>query len=90
MLHATHWSVGVAGNTPPTLTMERDWHLQESEAVGTVVTRVRSQDSEGDRVVYAITKSTVGEDGSHLFAIDENGVVTLAKSLQGLVSGIPP
>lgn len=66
--------------------MSRDWHVQESEEIGSVVTRVTSNDGDGDHIFYRIDKPSVGDDGSQLFEIDQDGIVRIAKSLEGLVS----
>jgi hypothetical protein len=45
-------------NAPPVLTLERKWNILESEPVGSVVTRVRGTDSEGDPLVYGLEHLT--------------------------------
>ncbi|KAF2356358.1 Serine-threonine/tyrosine-protein kinase catalytic domain [Trinorchestia longiramus] len=74
------------GNTPPTVSMTRDWSVSVGEPVGTVVTRITAMDSEGDNISFSIDKSQFGKDGSHLVNIDQAGVVRVAKSLEGLGS----
>ena len=81
-------------NAPPVLTLERKWTILESEAVGSVVTRVRGTDSEGDVLEYGLEPLTdYNVDFSNTrplpFVIDNaTGVVYTNQSLVGRVSDI--
>lgn len=80
-------------NTPPTMYLERNWQIRETEEVGTVITRVHGSDSEGGSLEYGLEPlQFYGTDKTPErlpFRIDpETGVVYLNESLVGRVRTI--
>ncbi|KAB7495880.1 Tyrosine kinase receptor Cad96Ca, partial [Armadillidium nasatum] len=78
-------------NTPPQITLDREWTLTEDEPVGSVVTRIRIHDSDKDDVKVSIGRASSEAfqgrlDGASFFEIDKHKRVILKKSLKGLVT----
>lgn len=79
-------------NTPPILTLDRNWKLPETEPVGNVVIRVHAHDNEQDTLTYGLEPKHDynGDDSPQTplpFFIDNNtGIVYLNETLKGRVS----
>ncbi|XP_017781118.1 PREDICTED: tyrosine kinase receptor Cad96Ca [Nicrophorus vespilloides] len=69
-------------NSPPSMSFNRLWTIEETESVGSVIIRIRAEDNEGDQLTYDIEPKYQGE---HIpFTIDaKSGVVYLNESLKG-------
>ncbi|KAE8737220.1 Tyrosine kinase receptor Cad96Ca-like, partial [Frankliniella occidentalis] len=79
----------LSDNTPPVMHIDRDWLISDAEPVGSVVTRVRASDAEGDALKFGLEPLQLyphpqGEPPPPLpFAIDEDtGVVKTNASLK--------
>lgn len=69
--------------------VERNWDIGENETVGSLITRVRAEDNEGDELIYGLdvaTMSGLPTTESIPFRIDSEGRVYLTESLTGRVS----
>lgn len=70
-------------NTPPVISLHRDWKIPENEEVGTKIESARATDVEGDELVFDIKPSEY-LDGSKYFRVDpQSGDIYLNRSLQG-------
>ncbi|GAB6027068.1 hypothetical protein CHUAL_013794 [Chamberlinius hualienensis] len=75
-------------NTPPTLSLLREWQIVETEPVGARIVTAKGEDLQEDSLKFFIRPSSNGRfpDGSHLFRIDsESGEIFLNESLVGKV-----
>lgn len=77
-------------NTPPTMWLERNWKIMETEPVGSVIERVHGSDAENDILEYGLEPlQHYGIEGKQVtlpFRIDNTtGVVYLNESLKGRV-----
>lgn len=77
-------------NAPPTIYLDRNWQIPETEKVGTVITRVRGSDGEGGSLEYGLEPlqfyGTNKKSERLPFRIDPaTGVVYLNESLVGRV-----
>ncbi|XP_034234117.1 tyrosine kinase receptor Cad96Ca [Thrips palmi] len=79
----------LSDNTPPVMHIDRDWLISDGEPVGSVVTRVRAEDAEGDPLSFGLEPLLLyphpqGEPPPPLpFTIDEtSGVVHTNASLK--------
>lgn len=79
----------LSDNTPPVMHIDRDWLISDGEPVGSVVTRVRAEDAEGDPLTFGLEPLLLyphpqGEPPPPLpFTIDESsGVVHTNASLK--------
>ncbi|XP_018322259.1 tyrosine kinase receptor Cad96Ca [Agrilus planipennis] len=76
-------------NTPPTLWLDRNWRIPETEPVGSVIVRAHGGDNENDNLEYGLEPLNMnyngGKDIDHLpFRIDnKTGVIYLNESLKG-------
>uniref|UniRef100_A0A1B6E4F9 receptor protein-tyrosine kinase n=2 Tax=Clastoptera arizonana TaxID=38151 RepID=A0A1B6E4F9_9HEMI len=71
-------------NTPPIMSLNREWKIDDTEPIGTVVTRARAEDLENDPLEFGIEKGRLGfDDGKPVpFRIDNTtGVVYTNESL---------
>ena len=82
----------LSDNTPPVMHIDRDWLISDAEPVGSVVTRVRASDAEGDALKFGLEPLLLyphpqGEPPPPLpFEIDEDsGVVHTNASLKDRV-----
>ncbi|CAH0768790.1 unnamed protein product [Bemisia tabaci] len=73
----------LSDNAPPVILLERRWSIPDNEKIGTVVTKVRGDDSDGDILEYGLEKHFGDRNQKPLpFAIDnETGVITVNQSL---------
>ncbi|XP_075216987.1 tyrosine kinase receptor Cad96Ca [Lycorma delicatula] len=79
----------ISDNTPPVVWLDRNWIVADTEEVGAVVTRVRSEDAEGDPLEYGLEHhtgfniaNTVQDEKPLPFRIDNRtGVVYTNESL---------
>lgn len=76
--------------SPPTVWVDRNWVVDSTAPVGTVVARVRVSDDGNEKIQYDLEHSTgfniVQENEEPLpFTIDENGKVTTNTSLKNKV-----
>ncbi|KAG8226288.1 hypothetical protein J437_LFUL002727 [Ladona fulva] len=73
----------LSDNTPPVMVLDRNWDIPDNESVGAVVTRVRAQDNEGDRLQFGIEKTLNSPRSDLPFNIDKDrGVVYINQSLE--------
>ncbi|KYB29498.1 tyrosine kinase receptor Cad96Ca isoform X2 [Tribolium castaneum] len=85
------WIVGecqLSDNTPPTMWLDRNWQIPESEPVGSKIIQAHGRDNEGGRVIYGLEplQSLGNEKPTEKlpFRIDPyTGIVYLNESLQG-------
>ncbi|XP_068085169.1 tyrosine kinase receptor Cad96Ca [Anabrus simplex] len=64
-------SAQYSDNSPPVIWIpERSWEIMDSEPVGSEVTRVHGDDSDGDQVIYGIEQKNNHFDGVNTKAID--------------------
>ncbi|XP_073985838.1 tyrosine kinase receptor Cad96Ca [Rhodnius prolixus] len=81
--------IGELDNAPPVLRLNRKWEIQETEPVGSVVTRVYGSDTEGDHLVYGLERLNeynleINDTRPLPFRIDNStGVVYTNQSLVG-------
>lgn len=84
-------------NTPPVMSINRNWRISESETNGSVVTKVLAEDAENDKLEFGLepfTSNNYGSFGSngqsnkhHPFRIDpDSGVVYINDTLTGRVN----
>lgn len=79
-------------NTPPTVYLNRNWVLRESDPVGYVVERVRAEDNEQDELTYGLEPSSLNYNRDAApqpplpFAINNaTGIIYLNETLKGRV-----
>ncbi|XP_012525889.1 tyrosine kinase receptor Cad96Ca isoform X2 [Monomorium pharaonis] len=78
----------LSDNTPPIMWLDRNWRLPETEPVGNVITRVRAEDNEQDKLTYGLEPHD-HYNGNKLqpplpFFIDNRtGIVFLNETLKG-------
>lgn len=84
-----------SANTPPTILVDREWIVEDSETIGTVVARVKADDGERDVLTFGLELPGQydGGFGNRIdkvpFEIDSvTGVVRVNESLVGRVSSI--
>ncbi|XP_044018500.1 tyrosine kinase receptor Cad96Ca isoform X2 [Aphidius gifuensis] len=77
-------------NTPPVVTLDRNWVLPDTEPVGSIVTRVRAHDAEQDDLIYGLEPlghKYNGDDSPQPplpFTIDnKTGTIFLNETLKG-------
>ncbi|XP_045460626.1 tyrosine kinase receptor Cad96Ca [Harmonia axyridis] len=74
-------------NTPPTVYLERNWKIYDTEPVGTKIAEAHGSDLDGDTLSYGLTPIVYNEDlpvRNLPFVINETtGVVYLNESLKG-------
>lgn len=76
-------------NTPPVMSLDRFWQIEDTEAIGSIVTRARGEDVENDPLEFGIEKGRLGfEDERPVpFRIDNRtGVVYTNESLLSRVN----
>jgi len=81
----------LSDNTPPIMWLDRNWRLPETEPVGNVITRVRAEDNEQDKLTYGLEPhDNYGSDKPQpplpFFINNTTGVVFLNETLKGRVS----
>lgn len=77
-------------NTPPTIHLNRNWILRETEPVGYIVERVQVEGSDRNKLEYGLeVKNSAGSTALHIplpFTIDNStGVIALNETLEGRV-----
>lgn len=79
-------------NTPPTMWLDRNWKIPDTETVGTVITKVHGSDAENDVLQYGLEPLSHDYYNNRMklsylpFRIDNvTGVVYLNESLKGRV-----
>lgn len=80
-------------NTPPVMWLDRNWILSETEPVGSIVTRVRAEDSQFDDLIFGLEPlghSYNGDDSPQPplpFSINnETGTIYVNETLKGKVN----
>ncbi|XP_016843934.1 tyrosine kinase receptor Cad96Ca isoform X2 [Nasonia vitripennis] len=80
----------LSDNTPPTVYLNRNWVLKETDPVGYVVERVRAEDNDQGELIYGLEPSTLNYNGNAEpqrplpFAINSTtGVIYLNETLKG-------
>lgn len=79
----------LSDNTPPVMWLDRNWRLPETEPVGNVITRVRAEDNEQDKLTYGLEPHDHYNGNNKLqpplpFFIDNRtGIVFLNETLKG-------
>ncbi|XP_053679875.1 tyrosine kinase receptor Cad96Ca [Anopheles nili] len=69
-------------NTPPVIVVDRHWQIPENTTVGTLITRVKAQDNENDKLEFGLDALVPGQQQP--FEIDPNtGLVYLNQSVKG-------
>lgn len=72
-------------NTIPVLTSSKHWHVFENEPVGSIVTRLKARDMEGDDVTFTLESQRFWNQDLHTyFTLDKQWRVLVAKPLTGL------
>lgn len=91
--YSYYFSTGLCSDltgSPPTVWVDRNWVVDSTAPVGTVVARVRVSDDGDEKIQYDLEHSTgfniVQENEEPLpFTIDDNGKVTTNTSLKNKV-----
>ncbi|XP_058126232.1 tyrosine kinase receptor Cad96Ca [Anopheles ziemanni] len=70
-------------NTPPVIILpDRHWRIRENTTIGTIITRVKAEDNEDDKLVFGMDSLVNGQ--YQPFVIDpDTGYVTLNSSIEG-------
>lgn len=84
LIQATAGGFSISGqNSPPVLTLNRNWKIPENEVVGIRIETARAQDAEDNALTFDI-KPSAFIDGSRFFRIDPQlGDIYLNSSLEG-------
>jgi len=76
----------LSDNTPPIMWLDRNWRLPETEQVGNVITRVRAEDTEQDKLTYGLEPHDYNGKPLPFFIDNSTGIVFLNETLKGRVS----
>uniref|UniRef100_A0A182LY47 receptor protein-tyrosine kinase n=1 Tax=Anopheles culicifacies TaxID=139723 RepID=A0A182LY47_9DIPT len=69
-------------NTPPVIVVDRHWRIPENTTVGTLITRVKAEDNEDDKLEFGL--DALGANQEQPFEIDPHtGFVYLNSSVEG-------
>uniref|UniRef100_A0A182TBE8 Cadherin domain-containing protein n=1 Tax=Anopheles maculatus TaxID=74869 RepID=A0A182TBE8_9DIPT len=69
-------------NTPPVIVVDRHWRIPENTTVGTLITRVKAEDNEDDKLEFGLDALVAGQEQP--FEIDPHtGFVYLNTSVEG-------
>ncbi|XP_050080269.1 tyrosine kinase receptor Cad96Ca [Anopheles maculipalpis] len=69
-------------NTPPVIVVDRHWRIPENTTVGTLITRVKAEDNEDDKLEFGLDALVAGQEQP--FEIDPHtGFVYLNRSVEG-------
>uniref|UniRef100_A0A182YNU0 Uncharacterized protein n=1 Tax=Anopheles stephensi TaxID=30069 RepID=A0A182YNU0_ANOST len=68
-------------NTPPVIVVDRHWRIPENTTVGTLITRVKAEDNEDDKLEFGLDALVAGQEQP--FEIDPHtGFVYLNRSVE--------
>lgn len=79
----------LSDNTPPIMWLDRNWRLPETEPVGNVITRVRAEDNEQDKLTYGLEPhdhyngNNKPQPPLPFFIDNRTGIVFLNETLKG-------
>ncbi|KAL0108924.1 hypothetical protein PUN28_014201 [Cardiocondyla obscurior] len=79
----------LSDNTPPVMWLDRNWRLPETEPVGNVITRVRAEDNEQDKLTYGLEPhyhyngNNKPQPPLPFFIDNRTGIVFLNETLKG-------
>ncbi|XP_018303217.1 tyrosine kinase receptor Cad96Ca [Mycetomoellerius zeteki] len=79
----------LSDNTPPIIGLDyRNWKLSETEPVGNVITRVRAEDNEQDKLTYGLEPHNYNGDNRPqsplpFFIDNRTGIIFLNETLKG-------